>query len=112
MFPLFDTIYKMTESMSSTTVEYEDRISLGEEIKSLDKTAHEYIYAIIRTYQLEIDHDQFDHLPYTMKINKNGLKWEMSKMPTRLIQMIKKFVELHLKSLNESSSRTNFFEKK
>lgn len=112
MFPLFQTIYKLTESSSNVNVDYEERIELGQIIKDLDKTACEYIYAIVRTYQLEIDKDNFDNLPYSMKVNKNGVKFEMGKMPNRLILIIKKFVELHIKSINESSSRTNFFEKK
>lgn len=112
MFPLFQTLFKMTESLSHKNMEYKDRIELGEEIKQLDKTAHEYLYAIIRTYQLEMEKDQFQNLPYSMKVNKNSVKFEMSKMPNRLILIIKQFVELHVKSLEESSSRSNFFEKK
>lgn len=112
MFPLFQTLFKMTESLSHKNMEYKDRIALGEEIKQLDKTAHEYLYAIIRTYQLEMEKDQFQNLPYSMKVNKNSVKFEMSKMPNRLILIIKQFVELHVKSLEESSSRSNFFEKK
>lgn len=110
MFPLFATIYKMTEN-SSENLEYDDRITLANHIKTLDKTAHEYIYAIIRTYQLEHDKELFEHSPYNMKVNKNGVKFEMSKLPNRLVLTIKYFVDLHLKSMNDNS-RTNFFDKK
>lgn len=112
MFPLFETILKLTDSSLNKNIGYEERIALGQEIKELDRTAHEYIYAIIRTYQLEMEKDSFDNLPYNMKVNKNGVKFEMSKMPNRLILILKEFVQLHVKSLEEVSSRSNFFEKK
>lgn len=110
MFPLFDTIYKQTEG-KVTNISYEDRLQLSEQIKSLDTSGHEFIYAIIRNYQLEIDKEYFDELPYNVRVNKNGLKWEMQKLPSRLVVMIQHFVDLHLKSQTEDSQRrtTNFF---
>lgn len=110
MFPLFDTIYKQTEG-KNTNISYDERLQLSEQIKTLDNAGHEFIYAIIRNYQLEIDKDCFDELPYSVRVNKNGLKWEMQKLPSRLIVMIQHFVDLHLKTLTEESQRTNFFDK-
>ena len=97
MFPLFETCYKMTEN-SNYVLDYNERILLSNKIKDLDKQAHEYIYAIIRTYQLENDKDNFDNVPYQMRKNKNGVKFEMSKIPGRLILIIHFFVDLHIKS--------------
>tara|TARA_A100001015_G_scaffold307247_1_gene402826 strand:- start:95 stop:427 length:333 start_codon:yes stop_codon:yes gene_type:complete len=110
MFPLFETCYKMTEN-SNTVLEYNERLILSNKIKELDKQAHEYIYAIIRTYQLEHDKDNFYNMPYSMRKNKNGVKFEMSKIPSRLVLIIHFFVDLHLKSLKETN-RSSFFEKK
>ena len=108
MFPLFHTLYKQTEE-KSTNISTEDRLRLSEQINSLDKTAHEYIYAIIRNYQLECDKDNFYELPYNVRVQKNGYKWEMQKLPSRLIVMIKHFVELHLEKISEENQRSNFF---
>lgn len=110
MFPLFENCMKATENDNSI-LDYHDRLLLSEKIKQLDKQAHEYIYAIIRTYQLEQDKDNFDNLPYHMRKNKNGVKFEMSKIPSRLILIINFFVDLHLKSLKDTN-RSSFFEKK
>jgi hypothetical protein len=110
MFPLFQTIFTMTEN-STETLNHEERLNLSNEIKELDKTAQEYVYLIIRTYQLQHDKDLFENHPYHMKINKNGIKFEMGKLPSRLVLIIKYFVDLHKKSLHESC-RTNFFDKK
>lgn len=110
MFPLFDTIYKQTEG-KSTNISYDERLQLSDQIKTLDNAGHEFIYAIIRKYQLEIDKDCFDDLPYNVRVNKNGLKWEMQKLPSRLIVMIRHFVDLHVKTLTEESQRNNFFER-
>ena len=108
MFPLFQTLFKQTESQS-TIISIEERLKLSEQINSLDKTAHEYIYAMIRNYQLEIDKEMFDELPYNVRVQKNGYKWEMQKLPSRLVVMIKHFVELHLEKINEETQRSNFF---
>jgi hypothetical protein len=112
MFPLFDTIYKETEG-KNTNISYEERLQLSDQIKTLDSTGHENIYAIIRYYQLEKDKDPYDELPYNVRVNKNGLKWEMQKLPSRLIVMIQHFVELHLKTITEENQRNtgNFFQK-
>lgn len=112
MFPLFDTIYKQTEG-KNTNISYEDRLQLSEQIKTLDASGHEHIYAIIRYYQLEIEKDCYDELPYNVRVNKTGLKWEMQKLPSRLIVMIQHFVDLHLKTLTEENQRntSNFFQK-
>ena len=81
-------------------------------IQNLDKTGQEHLYAIIRNYQLEYDKDDFDELPYKVKVKKSGYKWEMQKLPPRLVVMIRNFVELHLEKLQEETQRTSFFEKK
>lgn len=109
MFPLFNALYKETETMKDNIVSYDDRLLLMEEIKSLDKDGHEYLYALIRNYQLEIDKGDFNELPYDPKVNKTGYKFEMRKMPDRLIIILKHFVHLHLKKLMEEKARNNFF---
>ena len=110
MFPLFETIYKQTENIT-TDMNNDERLELGEKIQCLDKAGHEFIYAIIRNFQLEYDKDDFDELPYKVKVKKVGYKWEMDKLPKRLLIMIQHFVTLHLQKLQEESQRTTFFEK-
>jgi hypothetical protein len=109
MFPLFDALYKETELISPQILNYEERLQLMEQIKSLDKDGHEYLYALIRKYQLEIENGDFNDLPYQPKVNKSGYKFEMKKMPDRLLIILKHFVNLHLKKLLEERARNNFF---
>lgn len=109
MFPLFNALYKETEGIKNNNVSYEERLVLQDEIKSLDKDGHEYLYALIRNYQLEIDNGDFHELPYDPKVNKTGYKFEMKKMPDRLIIILKHFVDLHRKKLMEEKARNNFF---
>lgn len=114
MFPLFETLILQTEHQSNV-LSYDERILLMNDIKDLDKQQHEYIAAIIRLYQLEYDKDRYDNIPpYRAKLNKNGYKFEMGKLPTRLLNMIHLFVRLHKKSLEEDENRrsTLFFNKK
>jgi len=111
MFPLFQTIYRQTQDVE-LTMSNEEKLGLSEKIQNLDKTGQEHLYAIIRNYQLEYDKDDFDELPYKVKVKKSGYKWEMQKLPPRLVVMIRNFVELHLEKLQEETQRTSFFEKK
>lgn len=109
MFPLFHALYKETEVLKDQILTYEERLLLMDQIKSLDKDGHEYLYALIRNYQLEIDKGNFDELPYEPKVNKSGYKFEMKKLPDRLVIILKHFVNLHLKKLVEERARNNFF---
>ena len=110
-FPLFDSLLNSTED-EVTILSYEERIELGEQIKTqIDHVGQEYIYGLIRLYQLEIDKEPFEKDPYNVKIKKNGFKFEQSKLPNRLLLMIKHFCDLHLKSIKEEVQRNNFFEK-
>jgi hypothetical protein len=47
-----------------------------------------------------------------VRVKKSGYKWEMQKLPKRLLIMIRHFVQLHLEKIKEESQRTTFFEKK
>ena len=91
---------------------HQEKLDLADQISQLDKPGHEYIYAIIRNYQLELDQEDFDELPYKVRLKRQGMKWEMQKLPPRLIVMIRHFVFLHLQKLQEENHRTTFFEKK
>jgi putative cell wall-binding protein len=113
MFPLFQTVLKQTEGIDENEdMTNQEKLELAEKISKLDKPGHEYIYAIIRNYQLEFDKEDFEDLPYKVRVKKSGYKWEMQKLPKRLLIMIRHFVHLHLEKIKEESQRTTFFEKK
>ena len=44
-----------------------------------------------------------------IQLNRLNNKWEMQKLPSRLVVMIKHFVELHLEKISEENQRSNFF---
>lgn len=111
-FPLFETVWKSTEETETETetiISHEDRINLMNNIKQLEKHAHEYIYLLIKIYSLEHDVYSVDDDPYQVKIFKSGLKWEISKLPFRLLKMILFFTNLELKRTHDDNQRTNFF---
>lgn len=111
MFPLFDSLYKSTEEKQNTIIDYDKRLKLGEDIKLLDTNAHEYVYALIRKFSLENDTGVLDSLPYEPKIYKNGYKFEVCKLPNRLVHILINFVELELKRKSDDSQRGTFFKK-
>ena len=111
MFQLFDSLYNSTEDKKDTIIDYDKRLKLGEDIKLLDKNAHEYIYALIRKFSLEIDTGVLDSLPYEPKIYKSSYKFEVCKLPNRLVHILINFVDLELKRRSDDSQRGSFFKK-
>lgn len=110
-FPLFDSLLKATEDKKNIIIDYDTRLKLGEDVKNLCTNAHEYIYALIRKFSLELDTGVLDKLPYEPKVYKNGYKFEVCKLPNRLVMMLIHFVELEMKRKNDDSERGNFFKK-
>ena len=108
-FPLFDSLFKATEDKKNIIIDYDTRLKLGEDIKKLCTNAHEYVYALIRKFSLELDSGIIDTLPYEPKVYKNGYKFEVCKLPNRLVIMLIQFVELEMKRSDDDSERGNFF---
>jgi hypothetical protein len=82
----------------------EEKINLSKLIKKIDIEGCEFVYAIIRCYQIE--HDIVDQhvsttLPYEGKITKTCIKWDMEKFPNTLLRMIELFLKKHVLKMNE-----------
>jgi hypothetical protein len=104
-FPLYFSLKQKCEN-NVKTLSYEDQMELCSIInKELDEEAAELIFAIIRYYSIIEENISFDSIPYKPKVNKNGLKFDLTVLPQKLIWMIKNFVEMHHQKLQEERQR-------
>lgn len=104
-FPLYYSLKTRNEKRNANLT-YQEMMDLCSTISNnLDEEGIEFIYAIIRYYSLLEDNEDFDVVPYRPKINKNGLKYDMSCLPPKLTLMIKDFVDLHSTKLSEEKER-------
>lgn len=103
-FPLYHTIKQKAELLSMLS--YEEQMELCELLnKNLDHEGSELLYVLIKYYSILENRYPHDILPYKSKINKGGMKFDLSVMPSDLVKMIKIFVELHETKMKEEQER-------
>lgn len=104
-FPLYFSLKQKNENRNEK-LSYDDMKNLCSIINNdIDQEGFEIIYAIIRYYSLIEDKISFDSIPYAPKVNKNGLKYDLTSLPNKLILMIQNFVEMHSNKINEEKQR-------
>ncbi len=92
--PIYETILNsMDDSVNNIT--YNDKLKLSENINN-NKDIHEIVFIIIRYYQIK-NSSNITNLPYSSKFlkTKNGYKFDIDYLPTKLIKMLIKFFEIH-----------------
>lgn len=99
-FPLYDNLYTETDIVDDLSET--EKTELLKLIKNIDSLGTEYIYVLIRIYQLENSEDKSTFkLPYGGKYLKNDIKFDLNELPNRLKQMLYKFVKKHVNIKNE-----------
>ena len=107
ILPLFNSLFQECEN--SENLSEEQIKEMTESVKILHREGHEILFALIRHYQLKIDQQPIEQEPYDFKTIKSGYKFTMHKLPTKLQIMLKNFVDLHSKKLQEEKQRNKFF---
>jgi hypothetical protein len=108
ILPLFNSLFQESENNQNLTEN--EMKEMTESIKILDREGHEILFALIRHYQLKIDQQPIEKEPYDFKSIKSGYKFTIHKLPSKLQIMLKNFVDLHSKKLQEEKQRNKFFE--
>ena len=99
-FPLYDNLFAETDMVDDLTEN--EKTELIKLIKSIDNVGAEYIYVLIRIYQLENSDDKSTFkLPYGGKYIKNDVKFDLNELPNKLKQMLFKFVKKHINIEND-----------
>ncbi len=79
----------------------EEKTNLIKLVKKIDTDGCELIYAIVKCYQIENDKHFSSTLPYEGKTVKTGMKWDIDKLPNKLLRMIEIFLKKHVLKMNE-----------
>lgn len=104
-FPLYSSLKQKSEQ-DNCSFTYEEQLSICADInKDLDANGTEVLYALIKYYSILEDKLPHDTVPYKPKINKGGIKFDISLMPNKLINIIKTFIELHNQKMAEEKER-------
>lgn len=101
-FPLYDSLYKEAEDTDLTASQKKSFIS---KIQNIDIDGYELLYALIRSYQVEVDgiNTKFD-IPYSGKyVNKNDIEFDLSIFPNKLKRILYKFIQVHIKKIDEDN---------
>lgn len=96
-FPLYLHL-KNEISREDDTLTIQEKDDLIEQIKMLDEQGCSLVYALIRYFQIYEDKTDATQTPYGMKKIRLGYKFCLEEMPPLLVQLIKRFVGLHLES--------------
>ena len=89
-FPLYMSL-KTSEFTELTETQKDDLFEL---IKEMSDAKHEQIYALVRAYHL--DHDiHVQDIPYGGKQLKNGLKFDIDFLPSKLQHIIYQFSQIN-----------------
>jgi len=84
---------------------YDEQMDLCSKISEMDAQSQEIIYVIIRFYDIYIEKNHNENLPYRPKLNKNGIKFELNNLPFQLQYMLLQFVKMHFEKCREDEER-------
>ncbi len=102
-FPLYDILLKDCNDNDLADIQKKEIIPL---INSLDDKGHENIFTIIRIHGVlknKTKEDIFD-IPYNGKKIDKQIKFNLSKLPNIVKQMIYKFSQIHKKRMEEEET--------
>lgn len=104
-FPLYDS---MIRSISTRDLTSKQKSDLAEKICNLDQAGIDLVYALIRCFFIKnTDNEDMAAMPYKGVIkssgkNKEDITWNLADMPIELRQLLYKFVNVHLASVQET----------
>jgi hypothetical protein len=103
-FPLFTSLRKGLLSRDLTAKTKENFIA---EVKNIDESGSELIYALVRFYYIEETGTPLPGLPYEGKITDDNVQFNLDNFPNKLKQLLYKFIQLHVKNMEEEEQRSS-----
>lgn len=107
MIPVYNMLKNEVESISDLSdLTDEQKQQLIDNVSKMDKTGHELLYVLIRSY----DHEHTENakanntLPFNSRIQKTGIKFELDNMDIPLKHIIFKFSDMHLKCVMQKTA--------
>jgi len=101
-FPLYDNLSK---NIANTKLNTAQKKSFIKRVEKIDKSGYELVYALIKMYQMENNHDNTSFtLPYSGKYINNEMTFDLDEIPGNLQQILYKFLSAHLSKMKEESA--------
>jgi len=100
-FPLYTSISTGIPGKDLTATQKKDFIK---KVESMDPDGHELIYALIKTYYIDSEQDSPFTIPYGGKFVRNDMTFDLTDIPSKLRQILYKFVKIHTKKVKEDKS--------
>ena len=96
-FPLYDNIVqKIAEQDIVTTspLSLENKTKFVDFVKVSNQNVHDFIYMLIKIYQLKFDTTSSTNLPFNGKEQKCGLKFDVDNIPPQLQHILFEFYNM------------------
>ncbi len=107
-FPLYDHIYESLKKreLLDQDISFEEVCEIVETVRTMDKTALECVFIIIRIHSLRNEDTKVFDMPYKgEKINKNmDIKFDIRTLPAELRRILLEFVRMHKKKNQDTTS--------
>jgi len=99
MFPLYNSLNKNIPNKNLTITQKNEFIN---RVNNLDNEGHSLIFALIKCYYNDEEKDN-SQIPYEGKATNNNIEYNLSDLPSKLQQILYKFISLHISRMEEAS---------
>ena len=99
-FPLFEII--LSEIKDDDNITEKEDTFLCEKIKKLDSEGNEIMYALMKCYAIKFEQN-YDSPPFHPKKITKGFKYNLDKIPKKLLRILLTFVKKHDDKLKEEN---------
>lgn len=99
-FPLYDSL---TKDIPTNDLTLANKRLFLKRIEKIDQQAHELVYALIRTYQIDKNDDKNINftLPYEGSYVESDIHFDLDKLPIHLKNILFKFLSVHVDKMKE-----------
>ncbi len=101
-FPLFNNLLAESEEKDLTQVQKKAFIK---KLEKIDQDGNNLIYALILSYWVNETRELDTKIPYDGECYDKDVTFDLDNFPKKLKQVLYKFVQLHVKKMNEDKKR-------
>ena len=94
-FPLYNNIKKKIQA-DIRPFSGENKKNIQKMFKKCSKESHELIFALIKCFQNDNNLDQNLNIPFSGKVLKSGIKFDINNFPLKLQHIIFEFIKMDL----------------
>jgi hypothetical protein len=100
IIPLFQSLKGDADTQDLTM---EQKQELIENIKQLDEKGSELFFVLIKLYEMDMNADATDGLPFESKFIAKEYRFDLEKLSLQLKQILYRFAHMHVKNMDEET---------